>query len=46
MTKKRENIVDNVVNYMNLAQANGIETFYMKNGDFVLEFRCQQFAFR
>jgi acetyl-CoA carboxylase biotin carboxyl carrier protein len=38
MNKKNENEVSEVVEYMNLAKKHGLESFYLKKNDFVLEF--------
>ena len=38
MNKKNEKNVSEVVEYMNLAQKHGLESFYLKKDDFILEF--------
>ncbi len=41
MKNKDEVLKNDVIGYMNLASKHGIDSFYMKKGDFVLEFGKQ-----
>ena len=44
MKKNEKKELSDVVEYMELAKKHGIESFYLKNGEFVLEFSRKSFS--